>query len=515
MTNWLKDNPNLLSGGLKGIEKESLRINSQGFISQTTHPHALGSTLTHPQITTDYSEALIELITPAFADICDTLKTLQHIHQFVYENLENEQLLCASMPCGIDGDESIRIAEYGTSNIGRMKHVYRHGLWHRYGRTMQAIAGIHFNYSVPVKLWEFLHEKSNKTQSFSDFKNAAYFGLIRNFQRIGWLILYLFGASPAICKNFFKSRPALMAQFEEFDNGTLFHPYATSLRMSDIGYKSKNQANLLIDYNSIAGYVKSLSAAISTPYPDYEKIGVCVNGEYKQLNANILQIENEFYSIMRPKQIARSGEKPTAALKRGGVEYVEMRALDLNPFHPLGIDESTARFIEALLLTCLLTDSPEINAEELKINNTNQLIVANSGRKPGVELVRNGETITLQNWARDILNSMQPICEALDSTETNSPYLQSLNLQRELVENPDLTPSAKMLEAMQMAEKPFSCFTVNQSEQLAKFFSSQSLDENVRQEFKKLAVQSHEKQRELEAAPQLPFEQFLQNYFAG
>lgn len=515
MTNWLKDNPNLLSGGLKGIEKESLRINSQGFISQTNHPHALGSTLTHPQITTDYSEALIELITPAFADICDTLKTLQHIHQFVYENLENEQLLCASMPCGIDGDESIRIAEYGSSNIGQMKHVYRHGLWHRYGRTMQAIAGIHFNYSVPVKLWEFLHEKSDKKQSFSDFKNAAYFGLIRNFQRIGWLILYLFGASPAICKNFFKSRPALMAQFEEFDNSTLFHPYATSLRMSDIGYKSKNQANLLIDYNSIGGYVKSLSAAISTPYPDYEKIGVCVNGEYKQLNANILQIENEFYSIMRPKQIARSGEKPTAALKRGGVEYVEMRALDLNPFHPLGIDEPTARFIEALLLTCLLTESLEINAEELKINNANQLIVANLGRKPDVELVRKGEIITLQNWARDILNSMQPICEALDANEQNSPYSQSLNLQRELVENPDLTPSAKMLAAMQTAEKPFSCFTVNQSAKLAKFFSSQSLDENVRQEFKKLAVQSHEKQREFEAAPQLPFEQFLQNYFAG
>lgn len=515
MTNWLKDNPHLLSGGLKGIEKESLRINSQGFISQTNHPHALGSTLTHPQITTDYSEALIELITPAFADISDTLKTLQNIHQFVYENLENEQLLCASMPCGIDGDESIRIAEYGTSNIGRMKHVYRHGLWHRYGRTMQAIAGIHFNYSVPTKLLEFLYEKSDKTQAFSDFKNAAYFGLIRNFQRIGWLILYLFGASPAICKNFFKSRPALMAQFEEFDHGTLFHPYATSLRMSDIGYKSKNQANLHIDYNSIEGYVKSLSAAISTPYPDYEKIGICVNGEYKQLNANILQIENEFYSIMRPKQIARSGEKPTAALKRAGVEYVEMRALDLNPFHPLGLDENTARFIEALLLTCLLTESPEINEAELKINNSNQLIVANSGRKPDVELVKNGETITLQNWAREILTAMQPICEALDSTENHSPYLQSLALQLELVENPALTPSAKMLVAMREKENPFSCFTVNQSSELAKFFSTQSLDENVREEFQKLAVQSHEKQRELEAAPAVSFEQFLQNYFAG
>ena len=243
MTHWLTNHPHLLSGGFKGIEKESLRINAQGLISQATHPHALGSALTHSQITTDYSEALIELITSPYADIKNTLDELQKIHQFVYENLGQEQLLCASMPCGIDGDESIRIAEYGTSNIGRMKHVYRHGLWHRYGRTMQAIAGIHFNYSVPQHLWNFLHEKQGGNQSLEAFKNASYFGLIRNFQRIGWLILYLFGASPAICKNFFKSRPSLMAQFEEFDNGTLYHPYATSLRMSDIGYKSKNQLN--------------------------------------------------------------------------------------------------------------------------------------------------------------------------------------------------------------------------------------------------------------------------------
>ena len=265
------DHQHLLCEGLKGIEKESLRLANDGCIAQTPHPAALGSALTHPYITTDYSEALIELITPPFADVKDTLDYLHNIHQFVYDHLDNESLLGASMPCGIDGDESIPIAEYGSSNIGRMKHVYRHGLWHRYGRTMQAIAGIHFNYSVPEALWIALHQQENSQLSLEQFTADAYFGLIRNFQRLGWLILYLFGASPAICKSFFKSRPALMAQFEEFDHGTLYHPYATSLRMSDIGYKSKNQANLKIDYNSLAGYVSSLSKAIETPYPDYKK----------------------------------------------------------------------------------------------------------------------------------------------------------------------------------------------------------------------------------------------------
>ena len=346
------DRQHLLCGGFKGIEKESLRISGNGFIAQTAHPVALGSALTHPTITTDYSEALIELITPPFANITDSLAYLHQVHQFVYANLDEEILLNASMPCGIDGDLSIPIADYGRSNIGKMKHVYRHGLWHRYGRTMQAIAGIHFNYSVPEALWPVLHQQENSPLSLEDFKNAAYFGLIRNFQRLGWLILYLFGASPAICKNFFKSRPELMAQFEEHDTGTLYHPYATSLRMSDIGYKSKNQANLKIDYNSLTGYVESLSQAINTPYPDYEKIGVKVEGQYQQLNCNILQIENEFYSTIRPKQIINSGEKPTLALKKRGVRYVEMRSLDLDLFNPIGIDEGKARFIEALLLTC-------------------------------------------------------------------------------------------------------------------------------------------------------------------
>ena len=515
MTHWLTNHPHLLSGGFKGIEKESLRINAQGLISQATHPHALGSALTHSQITTDYSEALIELITSPYADIQNTLDELQKIHQFVYENLGHEQLLCASMPCGIDGDESIRIAEYGSSNIGRMKHVYRHGLWHRYGRTMQAIAGIHFNYSVPQHLWHFLHEQHGGNQSLESFKNASYFGLIRNFQRIGWLILYLFGASPAICKNFFKSRPSLMAQFEEFDNGTLYHPYATSLRMSDIGYKSKNQANLAIDYNTLDGYVQSLSAAISTPYSEYEQIGVCVNGEYKQLNTNILQIENEFYSIMRPKQIAQSCEKPTAALRRAGVEYVEMRALDLNPFKPLGLDEPTARFIEALLLTCLLTDSPSITSDELRVNNSNQLIVANQGRKPNVELVRNGETLSLQAWAKDILKQMQPICAALDENETGQPYAESLALQERLVENADLTPSAKMLAKMREINKPFACFALTQSAEHANLFASQQLDEKTRQRFIECAIESHQKQQALESATQPDFDQFLQHYFLG
>jgi glutamate--cysteine ligase len=503
----------LISGGLKGIEKESLRISKDGIISKALHPKALGSALTHPYITTDYSEALIELITLPFADIKETLTFLQSIHQFVYQHLDNEILLCTSMPCGIKGDESIPIAEYGTSNVGKMKHVYRHGLWHRYGRTMQAIAGIHFNFSVPEVLWPVLHSQENSGMSLEEFTSDSYFGLVRNFQRIGWIILYLFGASPAICKSFFNSRPQLMAQFEEFDQGTLYHSYATSLRMSDIGYKSKNQANLRINYNSLTEYVDSLGQAIATPYPDYEKIGVVVDGEYRQLNSNVLQIENEFYSIIRPKQIAQSCEKPTLALKRRGVRYVEMRSLDLDLFNPIGIDEGKARFIEALLLTCLLQDSPPMTEADFQTNNRNQLQVANNGRKPGLELERDNKKISLQDWAGQILGSMQEVCDILDKDDENKPYSNALLAQQKVVQNPDLTASARMLAVMTQTGQPFSRFALNKSAEHAECFNGHKPDEIFTHQFNELAQQSLAKQAELENKQQLPFDEFLKQYF--
>lgn len=504
----------LLGNGLKGIEKESLRISKQGQISQTDHPRALGSALTHPYITTDYSEALLEFITPPFADIKDTLGFMQDIHQFVYQNLDNEVLLASSMPCGIDGDESIRIAEYGLSNIGQMKHIYRRGLWHRYGRTMQAIAGVHFNYSVPLELWPILQQLADTKLSLDEFIADSYFGMIRNFQRQGWIILYLFGASPAICKQFFKSRPQLMSQFEEFDDCSLYHPYATSLRMSDIGYKSKNQANLNIDYNSLNGYVESLSAAINTPYPDYEKIGVKINGEYQQLNSNILQIENEFYSTVRPKQIIQSGEKPTLALKRRGIRYVEIRSLDLDIFNPNGIAENTCRFVEAFLLSCLLKDSPPRAENELQINNDNQLTVANFGRKPGVKLKRNAESVSLREWAMDIIESIRPICEILDADSPDKPYTQALAQQQRLVENPELTPSGQVLAKMRETKQCFGDFGVTASVEHGNYFKAQSLDAAKTKEFQKMAAVSLQEQQELEANDKLELDEFLARYFA-
>ena len=224
----------VLSKALKGIEKESLRVDRNGYIAQTPHPAALGAALTHDAITTDYSEALLELITPPFEDLRATLAHLRDLHGFVYANIGDELLWATSMPCRVSGDESVPIARYGSSNRGMMRHIYRRGLGWRYGRVMQTIAGVHFNYSYPQAFWEALAAADGNGAADCDYVSAAYFSLIRNFQRFGWLVSYLFGASPAICSSFLAGRAS--AGLDDFDQGTLFKPWATSLRMSDIGY---------------------------------------------------------------------------------------------------------------------------------------------------------------------------------------------------------------------------------------------------------------------------------------
>jgi glutamate--cysteine ligase len=504
----------LLRGGLKGLEKESLRLAPDGTIAQTAHPAALGSALTHDWITTDYSEALIELITPPCADPAETLRFLEDIHTFCYRHLGDEFLLATSMPVGLCGDPSIPIARYGDSNIGRMKHIYRRGLAYRYGRTMQSIAGVHFNFSVNEALWPVLRELEGSADSLPAFIADAYFGVIRNVHRYGWLLIYLFGHSPAICKSFFAGREPLASSFAEFDRYTLYRPYATSLRMSDIGYRNDNQAGLDISFNHVDEYVASLTEAINTPYPPYERIGVKVNGEYRQLNANILQIENEYYSSVRPKQITRSGEKPTLALQRRGVRYLELRALDLGCFEPAGIGLDTLRFLETFVLFCLVAESPLLGREEKAESNRNGLSVACCARTPGFRLFRSGRDVSLPDWAAEILAGMEGVAEILDGDDPERPYGRSVSRQKAVVADPEATPAARMLAALREGHESFADYALRLSRSHAARWRQTSLDEQKAEEFRRAAEASWEAQRRIEAADTLSFDEFLERYFA-
>lgn len=504
-----------LSLGLKGLEKESLRITDDGRIAQTPHFSSLGSALTHPYITTDYSEALLEFITPPYPQGLATLAFLDDIHRFVFHHLPpQEQLLATSMPCEFDQDQDIPIARYGDSNIGQMKYVYRLGLSYRYGRTMQAIAGIHFNYSIHEGLWPVLQALFSSDRETEAFKSEAYFALIRNFQRCGWLLLYLFGASPAVCKNFLECRKEIPSNFSKFNHNTYYAPFATSLRMSDIGYKNQTQSKLYINLNSLDDYVASLCHAIETPHPPYEAIGIKVEGQYRQLNANILQIENEFYSPVRPKQITRSGEKPTLALKRRGVRYIEVRSLDLNPFEPLGIHHSQMLFLEALLLYCLIKPSPPLSHPENQAIQANLLATAYRGRDPALTLNQNGRPILLRKWAQSLCFELQSLCEMLDQQHSGTPYQDSLADQMEKVQYPEKTPSAQMLSEMQKHNESFAGFALRRSQIHADYFRGRPLSSDKLAQLNQVARESLAEQKRIEATDQMDFDEFLRRYFA-
>ena len=500
----------ILAGGLKGIEKESLRVGPDGKLATSPHPSALGSALTNRFITTDFSEALLEFVTPAFPNTWEALRVLCEIHQFTYERLGDELLWVTSMPCLVAGDDSIPLARYGESNVGRMKTVYRNGLGYRYGRRMQTIAGVHFNYSLPDGFWPVYHALEQVPDDVDDFRSAAYMGLVRNFRRVGWLVLYLFGASPALCRSFLGDRDT---DLDVFSENTYYAPYATSLRMSDLGYTNSTQARLRISLNSVDEYISDLNRAICTPEPEYEKIGVRLNGEYRQLSANQLQIENEFYSPIRPKRVAMSGERPTSALKRGGVEYVEIRSLDLNVFDPVGVNQNAMRFIEALLIYCLLEESPPFDDEEWQMVTHNHGATARNGRDPDFRLARPGGDVLLREWAEDIIEGVAAVAAVLDAQ--GDSYVAAVDAQRALVADPDSTPSARVLREMRDSGTGFFRFALTQAERHRDYFGSLAeLAPDRLDIYATEAVESLARQHDIEAEDSGTFDEYLAKYYS-
>ncbi len=500
-----------LQGGRRGVEKEALRVTRDGFLSTLRHPDGLGSALTNRYITTDFSEALLEFVTPAFATTWEALQCLCDIHQFTYANLADEMLWPASMPCLVPEDKGIPLARYGNSNVGRMKTIYRRGLGFRYGRQMQVIAGVHFNYSLPDEFWPLYRQVQASTAPLEDFRSDQYLHLIRNFRRMGWLILYLFGASPALCKSFVGAEKAGL---KSLNKDTWYEPLATSLRMSDLGYSNQNQSRINISLNSLDEYVRDLSNAICTPEPSYEAIGVKVDGEYLQLNANLLQIENEFYSPVRPKRVTRSGEQPTAALRREGIEYVEIRSLDISPFDPSGINQNTMRFIEAFLIYCLLEDSPRIDDAALGEISANHAATARRGRDPALRLSRDGESVSLRDWATEILANVAAVAGFIEAG--GDSYVDSVRLMHELVDDPANTPSARVLSDLEETGSSFFEYALSLAENYSKYFASIApLDEARKAVLEKEAFDSLRRQREIEEADRISLDEYLQRYFSN
>jgi len=484
-----------LLGLRRGIEKESLRVAPGGALALTPHAPALGSALTHPHITTDFSESQLELITGVHASAEACLEELERIHQFVYRNIGDEILWCASMPCGLPADDAIPIGRYGTSNSGRLKTVYRNGLAWRYGRRMQTISGIHYNFSLP------------------GMTNESYFALIRNFRRISWLPIYLFGASPAVCSSFVEGRTH---ELKALSSNTLFLPHATSLRMGRLGYQSDAQSSLHVSYNSLASYGASLYKALTEPYAPYEKIGIQgPDGEYRQLATSLLQIENEFYTTIRAKRPTRRGERPLHALRERGVEYVEVRLMDLDPFAPLGITAPTMRLLDLLLLHCHLSASPDDTREELAAIARNKLAVAQRGREPGLLLERGREKSALAEWGAEVLQGCASVASALDAALGGAAYRDALADALGVMREPETAPSARVLHAMARNHgNAYVRFVLALSLLHAGSLRSGGFPAAAERYFVRLAEKSLEEQKKIEAGDRIDFETYRSRYLS-
>lgn len=497
-------------GFLKGVEKEGLRVDANGFIAQTPHPEALGSALTHPRITTDYSEALLELITPVFSSTEAMLASLRDTHRFVQQNLGDEVFWAASMPCEIDGDQSIPIAEYGRSNIGQLKHVYRQGLAVRYGRIMQSIAGAHYNLSLPDSFWHKWQQLTGNQDALKDFKSDQYFWLIRNFRRRSWLLMLLFGASPALDSSFVAG---VKHDLSRFDERTWYGKHATSLRMGDLGYHNNAQASLNICFNELDTYTRTLDQAIHTNWPAYEAIGTRRNDEFIQINTSVLQIENEYYSAVRPKRTTERAEKPIQALDARGVEYIEVRCLDLDPFSPVGVNQAQIDFLDLFLLDCLLTDSPRIGDDECQRLDDNYKDVVASGRWQELGVCQGGRRVPVGNAARELLDRLQPLAELLDSWGQDETYRLALAAQREKLQGQEWSvPSARVLASMEASGLGHRDWVLALSRQHQETLRNEALAPDVLADYQRMSRESLAEQEAQEQSDNLPFATFLEQY---
>ncbi|XRX42763.1 MAG: glutamate--cysteine ligase [Buchnera aphidicola (Eriosoma harunire)] len=442
---WLEENSNELNNILRGIERETLRIDIHGKLSLTPFPKFIGSPLTNRWITTDFSESSLEFITPSSNNINYLINFLNDSYHFITKYIDNERMWPFSMPNLLNYEPNIPIAQYGNSKLGKKKSLYRIGLKNRYGSAMQAISGVHYNFSLPSNFWKLWNKKNNITK-----KNTSneYLKIIRNYHRFGWLIPYLFGSSPMISPYFIKKQNNIH-YLKKNNKGDFYAPWSTSLRLSNLGYQNQSKLQLNMTFNNIKEYLFYLNYALHTTSPKFKKIGLKnKQGEYNQINTNILQIENEFYTAVKPKRILNPGESYLTSLYKKGIQYIEIRSLDVNPFTPIGINKQQILLLDVFLIWCLMLESPIMTKNELKITYENWNRVIFEGRKPKQHIILYNEykQFPLATISNLIFQDLLLIANILDKNcNSKQYYLVCIELMKS-IENPDLTYSAQILE---------------------------------------------------------------------
>ena len=396
----------------RGIEKEFFRVDKNGFISKKSHPESLGSALTNKLITTDFAEAQVELVTPVFKEINALYDYLLSLHIFVAQNIDKDEMLWPfSMPPQIKDESDINLGFYHQSNIGLLKHVYRKGLKVRYGPTMQCVSGMHYNFSIKKDSLSILTKSSIQNDI-----DEAYLGLIRNFKRLFWFVLLEFGQTNVVDSSFINNREH---KLEKLNLSDMYLENATSLRMSDIGYQSKAQKGLNIKYNSLSGFLQKIRDAITIPYKEFDDLKLLdSDNEYQQISNGIIQIENEYYDSIRPKRSSADNTRPYDLLKRYGIEYLEVRGIDLFPNDITGISVHHMRFLDIVLIHCLINESPKITDDEKEKIDSNDIKVIYEGRNKKSNIYFNNQIINIEEARNNIVDELKLIASFLNNSES-------------------------------------------------------------------------------------------------
>ena len=404
----------LLSGSF-GIEWECLRATSDGKLSLTPHPSVFGDKLTNPLVTTDFSESQIEIITPTFDSIDEAFDTFSFLSDVVNSSLpDDEYLWFQSLPCILPYYEDIPIAQY--SEEGQDSQKYREELARKYGLQKQMISGVHFNFSFSDETLREMYDAMGCDLTCQEFKNEVYLKITRNYLRYCWLIIYLTGCSIGTHKSFSADCIHLMDAQDDF--GSYYSTHGPSFRNASCGYKN----------------LKEL-------YPSYDSVNEFVRDVNQFIDDGDLSEAKELYTQIRLKP--KDPKDFLNSLEKDGIQYVEIRTLDINPFYKCGLVKHDMNFLHLFLIYMLVkSESDYANwQKEAKINEER---TAEHAYDEDMRLLKDGVEVTLKDWASEIINEMYGMCDVL-----NLDGYQTLNLMHDRVKNPDLTYGKRLLKLIE------------------------------------------------------------------
>lgn len=329
-----------------------------------------------------------------------------------------------------------------------------------------------------------------------------------------------------MCKSFLHGKN-VSTDFQQTGSDTLYQRYATSLRMGNIGYNYSKKAaeSISVDYSNLVSYTSDLHRLITTGHDHYADIGLLdADGQYQQLNLNLLQIENEYYSPVRPKQLADRYEPPVIAMRNRGILYLELRCVDVNMLEPAGMSQQQLDFFEVFLLHALLENSPPIDKAESRINGANITTVAHRGRDPEASVTYKSRQMSVRDAGAEMLYAMEPVAEFLDRQRTGATtagastgdaarYMSAVRAQQEKIANIDLTPSAVILDELLSGQKSFTDIATSHSNEATDFYSNLTVDEKVQTTLQQAVDESMPRQLALEAESTGSFDDYLNDYF--